>query len=531
MKRKLIALALTLTTIFACFSMTMISAETANDGEGAPALEAPVVEIGGHQRTIVADTTYGIRLVGLISNLNATEVGFDITLVKNDGTKATVNQPITEVYTSIGGQVNGVDTEITAASLGSNYIFTVVIPDVLTSEAYMGYSFSAYYKMGDEKTSTEACNFIYKNANLYGSEKLERVVPTYQETVGSTSAHGGNDFAYMWNGEVYKKQYTGFWGPKGTSYSVAKFSTPTEIDHITLVSGEWYQDSNNNIKVEASLDGEVWDELFIVTNDTAPGFVPTLQSGQNCSALGYKAYMADFSVDKTTAYRYIRVASGDKGVFLSEVAIYSRKIVPYELEKLTASASDYTKAGVINESTGQGYAKIHTDGADDQLKLMWDGVIGNGTYGGLYRIKNNEAWAYSTGDLGQETVIERIIVSTPWDPRINKNAAIEVSNDGETWNMIYKLSESSFNYGDTSAESAAGSFYLNLSANKTFFDITNDTRWNSNEYRLTIDVNEATAYRYVRIIGPSLSVGEIQVFGSTVNYSDAFATTWNNVIG
>ena len=538
MKRKLISLLLTLTTVFACFSMAMIPGAAEDT-----ATATPEVWFGGHQRTVVADTSYGIRLIGLANDLHADEVGFDVAVIKNDGSMATFEQPITTVYTSITANVEGTENEIKAESFGAKYIFTVVIDEIDPSQGFWGYLCSTYYKVGGEKVSCETNKIVYNGANLYKKQfytvSRSDVAATWKTTtqeVNKTYSYGSapvnpeaiggegttkqkpEAFDWLWDGNADTK-YLNFY-PNGVgSWASAEFENSTIIKKIVLTT-IWDPTRNIGVEIQASVTGEDddWNTLYTISaNDGS--FVEVEEAGKTTE---WKRENLEITVEDTTAYNFIRVydSGTDKtyGFCLSEVAVYGDvTLAPVEYVDALYDPDNGVgswSAGTASEEQ-YGFYGSARDGASHELESLWDNIIDDkrthfmtwGSYGtddagnALYN-----TGAYCAAEFEVPTVIQKIEVTCPDRHSKNKNVQIQASENGIDWVTLYTISDAD---GD--------------------FVVTSD--W---EYKtLTIDVIDSTKYSHIRVYENGTDgflLNEIKVY-TPVCYDDNFATKLNTQLG
>lgn len=134
-------------------------------GTPASALETPAM-LRGHQRTVQAEGSYGLRFLATVDDLRYDEVGFDFDIRVQDGTSYTYHVPITTVYGSVAGLVDGEPMQITAESLGGSYLYSVVFRGIDVSLGYISFDVSAYVVENGVKISGRTEQVIY-NSGVY----------------------------------------------------------------------------------------------------------------------------------------------------------------------------------------------------------------------------------------------------------------------------------------------------------------------------------------------------------------------------
>lgn len=501
MKRKFLSAFLLLATVWTLFgSLNAAAAE-----QSAAASEtAPVVRFYGHQRSVAASDTYGIRLIALVNDLTPEEVGFDIALIKNDGTMGTYTKKVTTVYTSVEAQVDGKTTTITAEQLGGNYIYTLNISDVPADIGFIGYLCSAYYIRDGVKVSSETNQVIYYNAELWEpSYTLKQVRATYAShgITGSDFGFYGTDrneseVAYMWDGVVDSKYAHCYaWdASNGTAYCTASLEAATVIARIRLAVVDRH-DRNIGTQIQASVDGENWDTLYTISE--SDGDFVVLKAGTQ--------KILEFDVESQKEYRYVRVKDTKYGGYsFSEILVYTKAVMPV----LKTVDTVYAEYSVGTAGDGQ-YGFYGTDRQDTDMQYMWDNVVDN-RYGYLMTWGSASSGGYNTGSycsasLPSPTVIRQVQVSACANRHDkNKGVQIQASVDGKTWVTLYTISE------------ADGDF----------------VKAENQEKHLTFTVEDSTAYNYIRVYDSAtggFSFSEITVYAKDeiLNYSNDFETLLN----
>ena len=505
MKRKLISLFLTLTTVFACLSMAIVPG--AAEGTATP---TPEVWFGGHQRTVVADTTYGIRLVGLTNGLNADEVGFDVAVIKNDGSMATFSEPITMVYTSITANVEGKATTITAASEGAAYIFTLVLDDIDPKQGFWGYLCSTYYVVDGQKVSGETNRIIYKGAEQWKESYILNDKPVETNYLTFDDGTGEKDLQYImgdgdgangneetlkkiWNGVKGSSDYSFYynWDNAG-SWCSAYFDEPTVIGKLVL-STAWKPWACKNVAIQASVTGNEGDWVTLYTIDL---------DDFDYTDKKWAEQTLEVPISDTTAYNYIRVYDTyGQGFCFTEVEVFAmEKIVPSELADANYQTFD---DGNGNKTLKYIYGDGNGANANEEtLKKIWNGVTGINEYAFYYNWDNAGSWCSASFD--EPTVIQKLVLSTGWKSWSCVGVAIQASVNGNDWETLYTIAN-----GDFSGT---------------------DKKWA--EETLEIAISDTTAYNYIRVYdttGNGFCFTEIQVYtpqeGYIKQFADKLATT------
>ena len=128
-----------------------------------------VVSIKGVQTSAVADGKFAARFVAGISlagvnQAEITEVGFQIANLKTHAKKT--EQVCNAVYTSILSDY-GLST-LTAAELGSDYVFTLVLSDIAES-GLKSVLIRPYVKVGENTYYGAFCGFSMQGTAVAGS--------------------------------------------------------------------------------------------------------------------------------------------------------------------------------------------------------------------------------------------------------------------------------------------------------------------------------------------------------------------------
>ncbi len=526
MKRKLIALALTLTTIFACFSMTMMSA-TADE-----VVEAPVVAFAGHQRTVVADTTYGIRFVGTTTNLNAKKIIFNIALVDNAGNVARFNQEITTVYTAIVEEIDGTSNTTTAAELGSNYIFSVVIPDVEIGYGYLGYLCSiTYIGLDDSVSTTDTYDFIYNNANLWADYGIGERVKT--EFIGQSMGTNpslvwvrldqGEDgvFDEMWNNDTLAEvkdwgRSEGFttWGANVGAFTAAELNPNGEAIQIARLSFtvERYSQQNLGAQVQVAthvdqenLDNGDWKTIytFAATNNANDNYFFT-ENG----TFDQRSMCVD--IDDLGFYKYIRIvgAGANYGIYLSDVGVYSKVALP-GLETVDVAFHEYNQGKATDLWITGGDTSAEAIAAKG-AQVFDQGATSATPYFNASGVPVTES--YLTGKLEQKTVIKKIVLESA-DRRQteDENVTVQVSVDGTegSWVDVYTITSFDMYFLTYPTKDHA------YTVNDNNLKVYSSTDWGLT-VTLPIALEDDTPYQFVRVLdnGPGgFGFKEIWVYG------------------
>lgn len=501
MKRKILALILAIATLMTCIFSTAISV-SAEQAAGSSESTAKVKFVG-FQRTVVAENTYGIRFLGVVDDLSPEVVGFDLALVQNDGTKYEFYDETTEVYKSITAYVDGEQKTITAEELGGKYIFVSTIKNIPSNENFKGYLCSAYSKDANGVKTSDAVNkIIYQNAERYGFEKLERVYPTYIETVDYTGydSNNGNDLDNMWDGVTHAHNgYTGFYGDRNLGkipYSKAEFDTPTVIGRISIYSAAYGQKNNKGITVEASVDGVTWNVLWKENGE--------LSSNTSWNELN----PTTVTVNDPTPYNYIRVVGGDiPGVYLHEVEVYAKHFIVGEFEELTTTHT----SDIMDEQNNTGTTPFQQNGGNPER--LWDNDSGTWNHSTVWKRNwdgdNADKMAYSVAKLGKEAAIHKVVVKGGYYTSDNNGCSIQAYN-GTEWVTLHQI--------------------------KAISDKDGPTAWTAEDTELMSGNAKTVTYYYtgemeftdIRVYGEKFSFVEIDVYTSKVSYSDAFKTTMEN---
>ncbi|MBQ8849035.1 MAG: discoidin domain-containing protein [Clostridia bacterium] len=517
MKRKLIALILTIATLTTCVFTMTVSATTEN------IKTKPVVEFVGHQRTVVATDDYGIRLIGIVNDLSPKAVGFDLAIVLEDGRMVTFNKEVTNVHKSILAQVNGEETTITAEELGGEYIFTVVIKDIPANEGFKGFLGSVYYIDADNnKVSGETKKIIYYNADQwkdYGAG--ERINTTFVEhslgetpvdaetgennyfLVDTAATAGESQLKRMWDKD-YGNSYGAIkiYGGNVGAYTMAKFDEPTQIGRISFVS--WYHANlNNAAKVQVSADGEEWKTIYTFSSETDDTYF---------LVSGWKKRAISVDVADEGYYEYIRVIAdedvdGDNGFSFSDIAVYNKVMLP-GLKQVSVTSPEIS---ITQDAGSNGYYGTGTDGKTEASKAnLFDNDKTTSCCVGVW--SSTSCSVYVKGDLGKDTVIKKIELTVN-DRReeFNKNVKIQASADGTNWDTLYTITEADADFL-VKAQNADG---------KDTYDV----------YRtFSFAVEGTTTYRYIRVYsentGNNFALAELKVFEENA-YNDTFANLLN----
>lgn len=195
-----------------------------------------------------------------------------------------------------------------------------LVVEIRDSTAYL--YFRVYHKNSDS-------GYDLNEVELYGGD---RKIPTYQRVYASYldfgDGKGGQDTKYIfgdkagtedgvrliWDG-VTDTTYCNFfnWETAG-SYSTAKFAEPTVIGKVVLAT-IWMPAYNLGTAVQASVDGETWITLYVVSENDGD-----FAEGER----EWKLKTLEIAVEDSTAYNYIRIFdTAGKGYCLAEVEIYS----------------------------------------------------------------------------------------------------------------------------------------------------------------------------------------------------------------
>ena len=517
MKRKIIALILTVATLATCVFAMNVSAATETTETTS------VVDFVGHQRTVAVTDTYGIRLVGTVNDLSPKAVGFDIAIIHEDGSMGTYSDEVTTVYKSINGQVNGTTTAITAEELGGEYIFAITINNIPTDKGFIGFLGSAYYiDANDNKVSGETKQIIYYGAEQwkdYGAG--ERINTTFVEhSLGETPVNaetgennyflvdtaataGESQLKRMWDKD-YGNSYGAIkiYGGNVGAYTMAKFDEPTQIGRISFVS--WYHANlNNAAKVQVSADGEEWKTIYTFSSETDDTYF---------LVSGWKKRAISVDVADEGYYEYIRVIAdedvdGDNGFSFSDIAVYNKVMLP-GLKQVSVTSPEIS---ITQDAGSNGYYGTGTNGKTEASKAyLFDNDKTTSCCVGVW---NSTSWSvYVKGDLGKDTVIKKIELTVN-DRReeYNKNVKIQASADGTNWDTLYTITEADADFL-VKAQNASG---------KDTYDV----------YRtFSFAVNDTTAYRYIRVYsenaGNNFALAELKVFEENA-YNDTFAGLLN----
>ena len=98
----------------------------------------------GHQRTVAADTTYGLRFISSIKSVeNVENVCIKVEAAVGDTVK-TFDFPGKTVYTSVSGMENGKETTYYASTYQASYLYCLVIKDIPTDLGTVTYTATPY---------------------------------------------------------------------------------------------------------------------------------------------------------------------------------------------------------------------------------------------------------------------------------------------------------------------------------------------------------------------------------------------------
>lgn len=115
----------------------------------------------GHQRTVLAEQTYGLRFLATVDDLRYDEVGFDFSIRVQDGTAYSYSVPVTTVYGSVTGLVDGRQEQITAESLGGKYLYSVAFRGIGVPLGLVSFDVTPYVVEGGVKKTGRSEQVIY----------------------------------------------------------------------------------------------------------------------------------------------------------------------------------------------------------------------------------------------------------------------------------------------------------------------------------------------------------------------------------
>ena len=152
------------------------------EGYGVSLLQDATVY--GYQFSLESGADYAIRFVGTINHNDYTEVGMKIVASTWNGEKQTFLVPVSKFSESLKyTEDSGEQKEITAASLGAKYFYTVVLDNIPTDCGYVTFDVTPYViKDGNEMESLSAQIVLKDKAtasatryNLLENEKYLKV--------------------------------------------------------------------------------------------------------------------------------------------------------------------------------------------------------------------------------------------------------------------------------------------------------------------------------------------------------------------
>ena len=121
----------------------------------------------GFQNTAVTDNKFDVRFISGIDSLAFDSVGTEVTATYSEGNKSVLHNT-TNVFTSLIGKGDDKKlVEVSAADLGVQYLYAVVIKNVPTGLGYITFTIKPYTVTGTEKSYGATFVVIYDTDGNY----------------------------------------------------------------------------------------------------------------------------------------------------------------------------------------------------------------------------------------------------------------------------------------------------------------------------------------------------------------------------
>ncbi|MBR7098147.1 MAG: hypothetical protein IKC59_01920 [Clostridia bacterium] len=99
----------------------------------------------GHQRTVAADSAYGLRFISSIKAVeNVKNICIKVEAAVENGDTKTFDFPGNKIYTSVTGMENGTETTYYASAYDASYLYCLVIKDIPVSLGTVTYTATPY---------------------------------------------------------------------------------------------------------------------------------------------------------------------------------------------------------------------------------------------------------------------------------------------------------------------------------------------------------------------------------------------------